>query len=72
MSLRTKIKDSIQLGPRTILGYHKTILECPQCGSKLQQHVTMAQLYACPNCGYQGPIALKPKESKPNTKSKKS
>ncbi|TAL46817.1 hypothetical protein EPN87_04325 [archaeon] len=64
MGLRKKIRDILQLGPRTLLGYHKTILECPKCGHRLNQHVAMTQLYACENCGYQGPIALEPKRKK--------
>lgn len=60
-----------QLGPMTILGYHKTVKECPKCGSKLNIHSTMAQLYFCPNCGYRGALALEPKKIRKEFKEKK-
>jgi len=68
--IKESLKDMIQLGPMTILGYHKTSKECPKCGSKLNIHVTMTQLYVCSNCGYRGPVSLNPKESKEKDKKK--
>ena len=41
-----------------------TVLECPKCGSKLNQALGnsgMPQIYACPNCGYSGAVGLNPK-----------
>lgn len=64
------VKDIIQLGPMTILGYHKTVKECPRCGSKLNIDAEMVQLYACPNCGYRGPIALNPIKKEKKIKGK--
>lgn len=46
-----------------------TNLECPKCGSKLNS--TPGQfppLYACPNCGYHGPVALEPEGKKSKRK----
>lgn len=62
--IKGSLKDIIQLGPSVILGYHKTIMECPKCGSKLNIDASMAQLYVCPSCGYRGPVALEPKKDK--------
>ncbi|MEM5834955.1 MAG: hypothetical protein QXL09_02365 [Candidatus Aenigmatarchaeota archaeon] len=42
-----------------------TVLECPKCGSKLKTMPgKLPPLYACPECGYYGPIGLKPEKNK--------
>lgn len=61
---RKTYADISKLSPATIMGYHKTVKECPRCGSKLNVVSSMVQLYVCPNCGYKGSIALNPKEKK--------
>ena len=68
MKIKETMKDTIQLGPLTLLGYNKTIRECPKCGSKLNQRADMSQLYACPKCGYRGPIGLNPEKKKAGRK----
>lgn len=39
--------------------------ECPKCHHELDQALgELPQLYACPNCGYTGSVALKPLKRK--------
>lgn len=59
----------VQLKPFTIMGYQPTILECPKCGGKLRSTPgQLPPLYACPNCGYHGPLSLKPRKRKSTKK----
>jgi predicted RNA-binding Zn-ribbon protein involved in translation (DUF1610 family) len=45
-----------------VLGTMPTQLECPKCGSKLNQLIAGAagQIYVCPKCGYRGAVGLEP------------